>query len=333
MRRGRSPGGGSRRLSRPARRGGRAPRAVLDSAVAALAVALAGCAETAAPSGEDAAARSAAVDSGPASDPASHPGSGIVLEDAAGRTLQLDAPPRRIVSLVPAATAMLLALDARAALVGRTDFDTLAAVRDLPSVGDGLQPDLERLLALRPELVIRFEGPQDAVTGPALDARGIPHLGVRTDRVADVRALLLQLGWLTGREGRAMELVAGLDRELAAVRARVETLPQVRVAYLLGGDPPWVAGPDSYLADLLAIAGAENVFDDLEHPYAPVGLEELFVRAPDVVLVARGTAVSERIRARARVRELSPAIEVPGIGLGRSALELAELLHVEGFAR
>jgi len=329
VRRGRAPGGGSGRLSRPARRGGRAPRAVLGSAVAALAVALAGCAETGASSGEDAAARSAAVDSGPASDP----GSGIVLEDAAGRTLRLDAPPRRIVSLVPAATAMLLALDARAALVGRTNFDTLAAVRDLPSVGDGLQPDLERLLVLRPELVIRFEGPQDAVTGPALDARGIPHLGVRTDRVADVRALLLQLGWLTGREGRAMELVAGLDRELAAVRARVETLPPVRVAYLLGGDPPWVAGPDSYLADLLAIAGAENVFDDLEQPYAPVGLEELLVRAPDVVLVARGTAVSERIRARARVRELSPAIEVPGIGLGRSALELAELLHAEGFAR
>jgi ABC-type Fe3+-hydroxamate transport system substrate-binding protein len=257
--------------------------------------------------------------------------SAVVVVDAAGRSVRFEEPPRRIVSLIPAVTAMLLALDARAELVGRTDFDTLPAVRDLPSVGNGLLPDLERLLTLRPDLVIRFHGMQDPVTGPGLDARGIPHLGVRPDRIADVREILLLVGRVTRREARARELAAQLDREVADVRARVSGRAPVRAAYVLGGDPPYVAGPGPFLAELLDIAGAENVFADLDQLYAPVSVEEVLVRAPDVLVVGRGTAVSERLRARARVLELSPDVESPSLRIGQSARELAAGLHPEAF--
>ena len=226
---------------------------------------------------------------------------------------------------------MLLALEEGGGLAGRTDFDTIAAIRDLPSVGDGLRPDLEQLLMLEPDLVIRFEGQQDAVTGPALDARGIAHLGVRTDRITDVREILLQLGRVMRREPMAHALVDELDRKLAEVRGKVAGRPAVRAAYLLGGDPPWVAGAGTYLGDLLEIAGAENVFADMDRLYGPISLEALLIRNPDVLVVAKGTPVDEQLRAHTPVQEVSASIESPGIGLGDSARELAEALHPEAF--
>ena len=221
-----------------------------------------------------------------------------MVVDAAGRSVRFETAPVRIVSLIPAGNTMLLALGERARLIGRTDFDTLPELRELPSVGNGLLPDLERLLTLAPDLVLRFHGMQDPVTGPALDARGIAHLGLRPDGIADVRAILLQLGRVVEREERARALVAELDGQIAEVRARVADRPRVRAAYLLGGDPPYVAGPGTFLAELMEVAGAENVFGDLDQLYAPVSVEEVLVRAPEVLVVGRGTIVSERLRAR-----------------------------------
>ena len=257
--------------------------------------------------------------------------SGLVVVDAAGRSLRFDRPPTRVLSLVPSATAILVSLGVSDVLVGRTDFDTTAALRDLPSVGGGLQPDLERLVTLRPDLVIRFAGEQDTVTPRALAARVIPHLAVRPDRIEDVHAIVRQLGVVMGRVAKADSLIATLDRELAEVRRLVAARERVRVAYLLGGIPPWVAGPGTYVADLLEVAGAANAFADLDHLYAPVSLEELLMRDIDAFVVARGTVVSPRLRARAPVREVSPDIELPGLGLGHAARALAEVLHPAAF--
>jgi iron complex transport system substrate-binding protein len=264
-------------------------------------------------------------DASPASD------SAVVVLDAVGRSLRFEQPPARVLSLVPAVTAVLIELGSVAALVGRTDYDTITAVRDLPSVGGGLTPDLERVLTLQPDLVIRFSGAQDPVTGPALDERGIAHLAVRPDRVADVRAIALQLGDVMGRRRVADSLVAALDGALAEVRRRVAQEPRKRVAYLLGGTPPWVAGPGTYISDLLDAAGADNAFADLGELYAPVSLEDLIAREVDAYVIARGTEVSPRLAQRAPVLEASRDLESPGTWLGRSADELARVLHPAAF--
>lgn len=255
------------------------------------------------------------------------PDSGVTVADWSGSTLRFTEPPKRVVSLVPAVTSMLVSLGAGNDLAGRTDFDTISAVLALPSVGDGLRPSLEHLLILEPDLVIRYEGPQDPSTGPALDARDIPHMGVRTDRIEDVAAILVQLGRIMGREAQAGELVERFEVELEEVRQRVAKRPAVRAAYLLPGDPPWVVGSDTYLGEILEIAGAENVFGDLGRPYAPVSIEGILMRAPDAFVVAEGTAVDERFRAHAPVYQVSRGIETPGLTLGTSARELARALH------
>ena len=257
--------------------------------------------------------------------------SSVVITDASGRSVSLDRPPARILSLVPTVTQILVELGAGDALVGRTDYDTLPAVRELPSVGGGLQPNLELLLTIRPELVIRFGGAQDPVTGTALDERDIPNITVRPDRIEDVRTIVQQMGLIMGRQEAADSLVADLDRQLEDVRSRVAGADRPRVAYVLGGTPPWVAGPGTFIADLLDVAGGENVFKDLDGLYGPVSLEELVSRDVALFIVGRGTVVNSRLQNSASIAEVSSEVEYPGTGLGRAALELARLLHPDVF--
>lgn len=247
--------------------------------------------------------------------------------DAAGRAHPLGDPPRRLVSLVPAATETLVALGAADLLVGRTDYDRGSELRALPSVGGGLQPNMEELLALEPDLVVRFAGPSDPGTPERLDRAGIPHFAVRPDGVADVREMIVELGSLVGRRRAAAALVDSLEARLARVRAAVAGREPVRVAYLLGGSPPWVAGPNTFIHELIETAGGVNAFEDLGDLYAPVSVEELLARDIDLFVVAAGTELDRRVRDRAPVRVAPEGLERPGPYLGASAAAMAGLLH------
>jgi ABC-type Fe3+-hydroxamate transport system substrate-binding protein len=92
-----------------------------------------------------------------------------------------------------------------------------------------------------------------------------------------------------------------------------------------------VAGPGTFVTDLLDVAGADNVFADLTELYAPVSLEELLARDVDAYVMTRGSQVDARLRARAPVIEVPPQVEAPGTGLGRSATELGRALHPDAF--
>lgn len=255
----------------------------------------------------------------------------IPVADASGVDVRVPLRPTRVLSLIPAVTRTIVELGAADVLVGRTDYDTLSVLRSLPSVGGGLQPDLERMLALAPDFVVRFEGDQDRVTGPALDRRGVPNVGLRTDRIDDVRAIVVALGKVLGREPAADSLLRSIDAQLDEVRGRVTGAGRKKVVYVLGGTPPWVAGPGTYIADLIELAGGVNVFGDLGALYAPVSLEELVARDVDMFLVGAGTAVSPRLAERAPVVEVSADLETPGTGLGRSAFEFGRALHPDRF--
>ena len=253
------------------------------------------------------------------------------LRDAAGRTHRLAAPPARILSLVPSASAVLLSLGAGERLVGRTDFDTARAMAHLSSVGGGLQPDLERILSLRPDIVLRFEGPSDQGTAESLDRLGVPHFAVRPDGIDDVREMIRTLGTLTGRERPADSLLASVDAALAEVSRAVAGLPPVRTAYVLGGTPPWVAGAGTFIDELITLAGGVNVFSDLGDLYAPVSVEELVRREVDVYLTIEGSGLDRDVLREAPVRSLGPSVELPGPHLAEAAREVARALHPAAF--
>ena len=129
----------------------------------------------------------------------SYPNS-ITLIDAAGLEINLKGPAQRIISLVPSATQTLRALGVSHKIIGRTDFDVEDWTFDIPSIGGGLEPNLEKIIALKPDLVVRFAGEQDPNTRSRLDDFGIPQLAISPDRLADLYKSVLLLGKATGTE-------------------------------------------------------------------------------------------------------------------------------------
>lgn len=254
-------------------------------------------------------------------------GNGISLVDAAGQRLSLETPALRIVALVPAANDILLALGDTARLVGRTNFDTVPALQHLPSVGGGLGPDLEVLTTLTPDLVIRFEGSSDTTTPARLDELGIAHLAVRPDKIADIFDMITWLGLVTGRTARAEALASDLKAQLDAVREQTRDEPSVRAVFLMGGTPPWAAGPGTFIDELITLAGGVNALADLPELYAAVNPEVLATRAIDVVLTAPGVELDERITLQRRVARVTPDVVIPGPSLGRAARDVARALH------
>jgi iron complex transport system substrate-binding protein len=249
--------------------------------------------------------------------------------DSDGREIHLRGPARRIVSLVPSATLILEALGAQDLVVARTDHDTAPWTQALPSVGGGLQPSVESLVAVQPDLVVRFGGPQDTRTPSSLDGLSIPHLAIRPDRISDVMSTIELLGRATGREDAAAALVARLRAGLDSVARVAARTPPVRVAYVLGGDPPWVAGPRTYIDELMTLAGGDNVFDDLGSLYAAVSPEEFLARRIDLILTPKAGTLDPRLAGVARVAEIGDLLELPGPGVADAARDLLRLLHPE----
>ncbi|MDX1567267.1 MAG: ABC transporter substrate-binding protein [Longimicrobiales bacterium] len=258
------------------------------------------------------------------------PAPAIRIQDDAGREVTLSEPPERIVSLVPSATETLVALGAGDRLVARTDYDTLPRLRSLPSVGGGLHPNLERLVALGPDLVIRFAGPSDRSTPSRLTELGIPHLAVRPDGIEDVRRIVRMMGQVARVPNRADSLVAEMDSTLSRIAGRVGSRPPRRVAFVLGGSPPWVAGPGTFVDELIHLAGGRNAFSDLGDLYGPVSREAFVARDIDLVLTTRRGEL-DFVPSDIPVRRVPAGVETPGLDLGESARILARILHPDAF--
>ena len=182
------------------------------------------------------------------------------LVDAAGARHTFDTAPQRIVSLVPSATEALLAMALADRLVGRTDYDRMPELTGLPSVGGGLQPNLEILVSLDLDLVIRFAGDSDLATAERMTGLGIPHFAVQPDGIEDVLTIIRDLGRIMDALDAADAMIREIRDALDDVARRVDGLPEPRVAYLLSGDPPWVAGPGTYIDELMAVAGGKKRF-------------------------------------------------------------------------
>lgn len=247
--------------------------------------------------------------------------------DASGATVELSSPAGRVVSLVPSATATLRAMGRDDVLVGRTDYDTQPWFAELPSVGGGLEPNLEAIVALRPDLVVRFAGEQDIRTPARLQDLGIAVMAVRPDRVDDIYRTAELLGVAIDDRAAADSLVHAVRRGLAEAQEAVRPLPRQRVAYVLGGSPPWIAGPDTFIGEVIAMMGGDNAFADLEPLYAAVSPEELRSRPVDVVLVSGSSPFDASLVPGARIERVSAEHEIPGPSVVAAAWVIGERIH------
>jgi iron complex transport system substrate-binding protein len=271
------------------------------------------------------------------------PGGAISVVDDAGQTVRLARPAQRIVSLIPSATETAVAIGAGGQLVGRTDFDHGPAVDGLPSVGGGMDPSIEALVALKPDLVLTWETKQDRRVRDRMAELGIPAFAVKAEDTTDVFRTLHSVGALTGRGRTADSLAAALRAELAAVRASVAGRPAPRVFFLVWNDPPMTAGPHTFISQILGVAGGANTFADAGADWPNVSMEEILRRDPDVLVLPQGEKGGahdiDQLRAAPGWRELRamrqgrtvavPAdlVNRPGPRLAEAARLLRDRLH------
>jgi ABC-type Fe3+-hydroxamate transport system substrate-binding protein len=263
----------------------------------------------------------------------------LVVDDA-GDSVRLTHRPTRIVSLAPASTELLFAIGAGSVVVGRTRWcDYPAAVSDIPSVGDGIQPNLEAILARRPDLVVLYHSAQNAAAKRQLDQLGIATVELALDGVDDFARAAHVLGTLTGHATDADTMLAGFNRRLAAATQSPGADPP-KVLILVWDQPPMTIGRGSFLSEIVERAGGRNLFGDLAASAGVISVEAVVDRKPDLVLVTSDNepAFARRpewqtvaaVRLRRFVKVSSSAFNRPSPRMPDAVVELAARLREAG---
>lgn len=288
----------------------------------------------------------AALAAAPARAPAADwPGGGAGAASGGIRTLGPPAPAvaRRIVSVGPSMTDIVVALGHADRLVGVTRFDTAPEVARLPRIGGFLDPSAEAILALRPDLVLWLT---DASALPAVRRiadLGIPVLACPVIGVADVIATTRSVARALGDPAAGERLASEIDAAVRRMRSRAASLPRPRVLFLVGREPLIAAGPGSYPDELLSIAGAANVVGAGGVAWPVFPLERAVAANPDLVIDA---AVNERGGSDGAALSAIPAVRRgaictlptddalrPGPRLVRTLETLFEAIHPEAAKR
>jgi len=269
---------------------------------------------------------------------AERPAAELSVLDDAGRPVRLAAPARRVVSLVPSVTETLVALGAADRLVARTDYDVAPELAHLPNVGGGLDPGVEALVGLAPDLVVAWDARDDAGLRARLEAAGIAVYAAAIEDTAAVFATFRRMGVLTGREAAADSVARALRDTLAAV-ARDAAGPRPRALLLLDGAPPRMAGAATFAMEILGVAGAEPAYPAVAGNWPALSVETVVEDPPDVIVLPLGEGESPALagrpgwRAVPAVREgrvigiPADLVSRPGPALGLAARALGDSLR------
>jgi len=213
----------------------------------------------------------------PSGRPAARPFS---ITDDAGRAVTLPAPARRVVSLAPSSTELLFALGAGDRVVGRTTWCKYPPEAEhVPAVGDGINPNIEAVVARQPDLVVLYRSALNTTAAEQLQRLGIPAVVLAQDRLTDVARDARLLGRLVDQEAAGDSLAGALER----LAATAPPPPTATLAFVVWDNPPTIIGAGSFLDELARLAGGRNVFSDISTPSATVSLETIATRDPDVI--------------------------------------------------
>jgi ABC-type Fe3+-hydroxamate transport system substrate-binding protein len=249
-------------------------------------------------------------------------------------------PARRVVSMNPSFTAILVAIGARSSLVGVDEFSAREQplVADLPTVGGLYNPGLEAVVALAPDLVVLVPSAEQRDFRARLAALDIPCLELNPTRFDEVLGAIAQLGARVGRAEAAAARVREIRRVQRGVEEATGSFPPTRTLLVLQRDPPFVVGHGSFVGEMMKMAGAENVGEGFDEPYPRVTREWIIDAAPAVILDSSdspGDALeywsqwpSLPAVKHGRVTSLSRGVAtLPGPHLDRALLAIAGAIH------
>lgn len=214
------------------------------------------------------------------------PSSRRILSDEIGRQVAVKPQPQRIISLAPSITEILFALQLDVRVVGVTSYcDFPAAAQAKEKVGDTLKPNLERLIALQPDLVLISTASQLEKITQQLDQLGIPVFVTNPKSVAGVLVSIRKIGELTDTTPRAEELAAEMEARITAVQHEVTAATAPRVLYILQLSPLITAGKNTFINDLITQAGGRSISGEEAADYPQFSRETALARAPEVIIV------------------------------------------------
>lgn len=216
----------------------------------------------------------------------------VTVTDDFGHDVTIRYPPRRIVSLAPGATAMLLAAGASHQLVATIEYSGQpASERKLPKVGSADAIDMERLISLRPDVVIVWPDGNNPAQIATIERLGIPVYGQEALALDGIAGSLRRLGRLAGTSGVADRAARALEAKLAALQreyAHVSHPPSVLLE--VWDRPLYTVGGRELMSDALRVCGARNAFADLPQRAPAIGIEAVLARNPDIIIATAPTA-------------------------------------------
>jgi len=192
----------------------------------------------------------------------------------------------RVVSLAPSLSEIVAELGAADLLVGVLDGgERPAALANVPSVGRYGQLDMERLLSLRPDLILLWPGSVGPAQREQLQRLNIPVYVAEPHSLEQLTTQVQAIAEQLGRADAGRQLAAQLRQRLAQLRQRYQRAEPLRVFYQVWNQPLYTVGGGQIISDALSVCGARNVFDDLKLPAPQISIESVLQRNPEMILV------------------------------------------------
>jgi iron complex transport system substrate-binding protein len=215
-------------------------------------------------------------------------GPGVAAMAASGKTL-------RIISLAPSLTEIAYAAGAGGQLVGVVEFsDYPAAAKAVPRVGDAWRVDSERVIALRPDVVLVWPTGTPETTIDRLRALGLNVVEVPTQSLADVPRALRQVGRLAGTPGTAEQAAREFEGRVARQRSRYSQRPPVTVFIQIDDEPIFTVNGRHVISEIVALCGGRNVFAELPQLAPPIAAEAVLAADPQAILSTDDTIPDPR---------------------------------------
>jgi iron complex transport system substrate-binding protein len=206
--------------------------------------------------------------------------------DDLGRLVAINGTPQRIVSLAPSNTEILFALGLGDKVVGVTDYcDYPPEALNKTKVGGYANPDIEKIVALNPDLVLVAYGtPMDVIN--TMVGLGLTVFGIKTTDLDDLLNDIRRIGEITDKEVEAQALTSAMESRIQAVTNQTEELEQrPRVFYIVWNDPLWTAGSGTFIHELIEKAGGVNIFGNVTG-YPMVSIEDVLARDPEIIIAS-----------------------------------------------
>ncbi len=236
----------------------------------------------------------------------------VSVTDDSGRTVTLSSPAQRIVAIAPSLAELTFAAGAGSRLVGVARYsDFPPAVRGIPQVGDAVNVDLERIVALKPDLVLAWQSGNRTGDLERLNRLGYSVFVAEPRRLADIPRLLRAIGALAGTRPAGDSAAREFERGIQSLRERHTRAPKVRVFYVIWARPLMTVNGAHMISDVMALCGGENVFADVSQFTPTVSLEAVMAAKPEVILGGGSAGGEKEFAAQWRTSALGPLSALP----------------------